>query len=595
MTCTNPIIIIHPETKEVQRFQCRKCINCRTARAGEWTNRLVDEATQHKQAIIIVLTYDNKHVKAGKRYKGKRHFTIWYPDVQRYLKRLRVAIERETPGRKFRYYCACEYGEANKRPHYHLVLFGLGSKDKKHITNQWSKGEVMYDYKNRPLTREALAYCAQYVQKKIYSWNDENYYTKRGIMIPQNYMSKGIGKEMALKNSAYFTAHGLCYKPSDEGRTFYTPRYYLGLYRHQDWKIKERIYEEGFKGTLTKKEVNDYIWLAEKYSIDNTLENVQKRTMAFKKAEYRKLGIITDFNDVDQMDPENALRTMFGRPVTKLQWYRQKWQRYHGDYTPQMLEHEYQEGLKIEAIRKRKMKEMLQGNFNASPRDDRLQMAEYIGRTRIPVNVSEVLQTGEDGKTPQGNMAGHAIAVGSSHEHFTYYAQEHGIILGTVVVLPREQFQNKIPRDLLKITKDDFYRPQYAYLSEQEIFNSEVFFQGNEIEDQKVWAYQGRWSELRVRDSVVTGLMRANAPENLSFWNLARNFDKLPAHNSGFIQADIRKDFLAVPKQPTFVITMGWHNYAERPIPAQSEPGLLDHTYGEGTNKNLMRKAGRRF
>jgi hypothetical protein len=55
--------------------------------------------------------------------------------------------------------------------------------------------------------------------------------------------------------------------------------------------------------------------------------------------------------------------------------------------------------------------EFLRGHFDVSPRDDRLQRPEYIGGSSNDVMISEVLQTSEDGTTPQGNMAGHGISV----------------------------------------------------------------------------------------------------------------------------------------------------------------------------------------
>ena len=60
--------------------------------------------------------------------------------------------------------------------------------------------------------------------------------------------------------------------------------------------------------------------------------------------------------------------------------------------------------------------EFLHSHFGTSPRDDRLQRPEYIGGSKSPVIVSEVLQTGSsDATSPQGNMAGHGISVSSTY------------------------------------------------------------------------------------------------------------------------------------------------------------------------------------
>ena len=60
--------------------------------------------------------------------------------------------------------------------------------------------------------------------------------------------------------------------------------------------------------------------------------------------------------------------------------------------------------------------EFLQAHFGTSPRDERLQRPEYIGGSKAPVIISEVLQTSStDATTPQGNLAGHGIGISDSY------------------------------------------------------------------------------------------------------------------------------------------------------------------------------------
>jgi len=79
--------------------------------------------------------------------------------------------------------------------------------------------------------------------------------------------------------------------------------------------------------------------------------------------------------------------------------------------------------------------EWLQTNFATSPRDDTLQRPVYIGGSKSPIIVSEVLQTSETDTTPQGTLAGHGITVNDSFCG-KYYAQEFGLLLGIMSVIP---------------------------------------------------------------------------------------------------------------------------------------------------------------
>lgn len=240
--------------------------------------------------------------------------------------------------------------------------------------------------------------------------------------------------------------------------------------------------------------------------------------------------------------------------------------------------------------------EFIKANFNASPRDERLQMAEYIGMEEQQIMSNEVFTTAEstDGKT--GQMAGKAMSMrkGVNQTH-NYYAQEHGVIIGTITIEPKAQYQQGIPRELMYKDKLEYYRPQFAYLSEQEIRNSEIYYNGIEAEDKEIFGYQGRYDEMRIDSNRVMGLMRADVDENLSYWNLARIFGNRPKLNEEFITMNVRKDFLQVPTQPACIITCGWHCYMERPIPATSDPGNIDQVYGEHSTHNKVPRQGRRL
>ena len=102
--------------------------------------------------------------------------------------------------------------------------------------------------------------------------------------------------------------------------------------------------------------------------------------------------------------------------------------------------------------------EFLQAHFSVSPRDDRLQRPEYIGGTKAPVIVSEVLQTSStDTESPQGNMAGHAISVNEGYAG-KYHVKEYGLIMGIMSVMPRSVYASQgVQRQWLKRTKFDFF------------------------------------------------------------------------------------------------------------------------------------------
>lgn len=217
--------------------------------------------------------------------------------------------------------------------------------------------------------------------------------------------------------------------------------------------------------------------------------------------------------------------------------------------------------------------EFLKAHFGVSPRDERLDRPEYIGGTKAPVIVSEVLQTSStDSTTPQGNLAGHGISA-SGNIAGTYRVQEYGLIIGLMSVMPRSAYQQGINRQWLRRSKFDFYFPEFANLSEQPVETAEIYASSVEAQNLTVFGYQGRYNEMRSKSSMVCGNMR----DTLDYWHLGRKFTGTPLLNKSFIDCDASKRIFAVPSEPGLIINCGNIFHAVRPLPAMSEPGLIDH------------------
>lgn len=221
--------------------------------------------------------------------------------------------------------------------------------------------------------------------------------------------------------------------------------------------------------------------------------------------------------------------------------------------------------------------EFLHSHFGVSPSDSRLQRPEYVGGVKMPVVVSEVLQTSATASqpTPLAQMGGHGISVDRQYQG-KYVAEEFGIMMSILSVIPEAVYSQGINREWLRQSRYDFYFPEFAHLSEQAILNQEIYL-GNDGANQTIFGYQGRYDEYRQQRSQIHGLMKSS----LSFWTLARQFASRPHLNASFISMDSAVDDLkrifAVPSQPGLVVHVGNRVRAVRPMPEIGEPGLLDH------------------
>lgn len=199
-----------------------------------------------------------------------------------------------------------------------------------------------------------------------------------------------------------------------------------------------------------------------------------------------------------------------------------------------------QEWLERSARVGRRYIETILGHFGVKSSDARLNRPEYITGIKSPVVISEVLNTaGETGGLPQGNQAGHAVSV-TSGEYGSYYAEEHGYVIGVMSILPKTAYQQGVPKHYLKFDTLDYYWPTFAHLGEQEIENQELYVDSANPTD--TFGYVPRYSEYKFMPSRVAGQFQST----LDFYHMGRIFATEPALNEQFVTADPTKRIFAV-------------------------------------------------
>nr|QJB20051.1 MAG: major capsid protein [Microvirus sp.] len=220
-----------------------------------------------------------------------------------------------------------------------------------------------------------------------------------------------------------------------------------------------------------------------------------------------------------------------------------------------------------------RLKEFLQAHFGVSPRDERLQRPEYIGGSKCPVIISEVIQTSEDGTTPQGTLKGHGISI--DQQFITKYrVEEHGLIMGLMSIMPKPNYTPQgINRQWLRKSRYDFYFPEFANLSEQAITRQEIYATAVEAENDTIFGYCGAYDEMRTKNNMVCGNFR----DTYDYWHMARQFGSAPELNVSFIQCVPRKDCFAVTDEDCCLVQFGNILQVLRPMPVIAEPGFVDH------------------
>lgn len=180
-----------------------------------------------------------------------------------------------------------------------------------------------------------------------------------------------------------------------------------------------------------------------------------------------------------------------------------------------------------------RLKEQLLGIFGVKSSDSRLDRAEYLGGSSVPVMIGEVAQTSatQDGVTPQANMAGKGIAAGQLSYGRKYF-EEHGYLMIIASIVPKAAYFQGMPRHFKMFDYEDFYWPMFQHIGEQAIKNEEIFFGTSDENNNATFGYAPRYSEYKWLPSSIHGQFRTGSLANM---HLARIFVNRPHLNDDFL------------------------------------------------------------
>lgn len=225
-------------SKELEgiQFECRKCLPCRLNIAREKAIRCMHEASQHEENIFLTLTYSDQNLISPR---------LQYKDWQDFAKRLRT-----TTSNKITYMVTGEYGDKNKRPHWHAILFNYRPTDAKYYQNT-DRGDQIHTSslidelwgKNDPesapsqigeVTLDSAGYVARYAAKKLIHGHDG---THDYNPTHKTSSKRAIGRSWIEKYHDHTFQNG--FVVLSNGQQTKIPRYYVDWakkYKYELWK-----------------------------------------------------------------------------------------------------------------------------------------------------------------------------------------------------------------------------------------------------------------------------------------------------------------------------------------------------------------------
>lgn len=207
--------------------------------------------------------------------------------------------------------------------------------------------------------------------------------------------------------------------------------------------------------------------------------------------------------------------------------------------------------------------------------DARVQRPELIASNTFNVMIQEVVQSSqsENQNTPTGTLYGKALASGNSGNIVKSF-EEHGYLIGLYSIQPKTEYMQMVERSYTRFSRFDYYNPVFAFLGYQAIKNKEIYSKSDNPDE--IFGFQGRYDEYRHRQSYNCGDLRSS----LKFWTTGRDFDSQPLLNSSFINATNSSDRIFSNTVDDYLVVEFYNDItAFRPLPKDSDPGLIDHVY----------------
>lgn len=248
--------------------------------------------------------------------------------------------------------------------------------------------------------------------------------------------------------------------------------------------------------------------------------------------------------------------------------------------------------------------EWLRTHFNVISDDARYHRTEFLGSTREMIDINTVIQTSStDSTSPQGNMTSYGI-VSHHGSGFSTSFKEHGYLMGIARIRHNPIYQQGLHKMWRRSVLLDFYLPVFNGISEQPVYNYEIYCQRDNVLDSnsvvvnnKAFGFQEAWAEYRYKPSYISGLLRSKSNaqnlypatlKNLDVYHLGQNFSQLPVLNQSFIEEDIPLDRqISVGydsddesdnplNYPQFIFDFRFNYVCARPMPVRNIPSGLD-------------------
>ena len=229
--------------------------------------------------------------------------------------------------------------------------------------------------------------------------------------------------------------------------------------------------------------------------------------------------------------------------------------------------------------------ESIKAFYGVTSPDARMQRAEFLSGSRVPINISQVENVTNTSQNiePIGSVAGISVT-GNAQSEFSKSFTEHGYIIGVMVArLNSHSYQQGLEPTFFRKTLFDYYNPVFSNIGEQPIDIRSIYIDAYTPDDPlapNTFGYQEAWADYRFKNNRISGELRSVYDQSLDVWHFGDYYASRPYLSASWIREDksLLDRALAVTSDVSnqFIADIYIKSNVARCMPTYSIPGLSD-------------------
>lgn len=227
-------------------------------------------------------------------------------------------------------------------------------------------------------------------------------------------------------------------------------------------------------------------------------------------------------------------------------------------------------------------REYIKAMFGVEIGDTTAQMAEYLGGFSLDINIDQVVSTAgySAGSSNTVGSVGAVSVSGASKDLYKKSFVEPGFVVVVMYTKHNRTYGQGLDAMFTKHEIWDEYNPKFAFIGEQPVKKSRIFFDGNAVNDDATFGFNEYANEYRYKEDMVVGLLSPSNSSSYDFCNLADKYASAPTLSGDFLLEDrnaIARCLAGGDSSPDYFVDLYFERKVARPMPLDSVPGLMDH------------------